>query len=58
MVRGVEADSGDLRLPVMMLTASGGALDHIAGLELGADDYINAVSRRPELPHPSLADRK
>jgi DNA-binding response OmpR family regulator len=30
----------DARVPILMLTAKGEELDRIAGLELGADDYI------------------
>ena len=30
----------DLRVPIVMLTAKGDALDRIIGLEMGADDYL------------------
>lgn len=31
---------GDSRVPVLMLTAKGDALDRVLGLEMGADDYL------------------
>lgn len=37
VLRRIRADS---RLPVLMLTAKGDALDRVLGLELGADDYL------------------
>ncbi len=55
-------------VPVIMLTAAGDEMDHVRGLELGADDYlvkpfsrialmahIKAVLRRAELPPPARA---
>ena len=52
-------------VPVIMLTAAGDEMDHVHGLELGADDYIvkpfsrialmahiKAVLRRAQLPPP------
>ncbi|HOI44930.1 MAG TPA: response regulator transcription factor [Candidatus Aminicenantes bacterium] len=54
------------RVPIIMLTAKGGEMDKVLGLELGADDYITkpfspaelvarikAVLRRPEPPDES-----
>ncbi|HEV2907411.1 MAG TPA: response regulator transcription factor [Actinomycetota bacterium] len=56
------------RTPVIMLTARGGEVDRVLGLELGADDYvtkpfsavelvarIRAVLRRTAAPAPSTA---
>src|SRR5262249_1736394 len=56
------------RVPVIMLTARGGEMDKVVGLELGADDYvvkpfsaaelvarIRAVLRRTAAPAPSGA---
>jgi two-component system KDP operon response regulator KdpE len=55
-------------VPVIMLTAAGDEVDHVKGLELGADDYlvkpfsrlallahVKAVLRRAELPPPVAA---
>lgn len=55
-------------VPVVMLTAAGDEVDHVKGLELGADDYlvkpfsrlallahVKAVLRRAELPPPASA---
>jgi two-component system KDP operon response regulator KdpE len=55
-------------VPVIMLTAAGDEIDHVKGLDLGADDYlvkpfsrlallahIKAVLRRAELPPPVAA---
>jgi DNA-binding response OmpR family regulator len=55
-------------VPVIMLTAAGDEMDHVRGLELGADDYlvkpfsrialmahIKAVLRRAQLPPPAEA---
>src|SRR5260370_14441053 len=37
VLRRIRAES---RLPVLMLTAKGDALDRVLGLEMGADDYL------------------
>jgi two-component system, OmpR family, response regulator RegX3 len=63
LLRQVRASS---RVPVVMLTARGGEMDKVVGLELGADDYvvkpfsaaeliarIRAVMRRTASPEPS-----
>jgi two-component system, OmpR family, alkaline phosphatase synthesis response regulator PhoP len=55
-------------VPVIMLTAAGDEMDHVHGLELGADDYlvkpfsrialmahVKAVLRRAQLPPPAEA---
>jgi len=55
-------------VPVLMLTAAGDEMEHVRGLQLGADDYlvkpfggmalmahIQAVLRRAELPPPVSA---
>ena len=52
-----------MKMPIIMLTAKGETIDKVAGLEMGADDYIvkpfemkellariNAVLRRSEIP--------
>ena len=43
-----------LRLPILMLTAKGQENEKIAGLDLGADDYITKPFSLEELlrPHP------
>jgi DNA-binding response OmpR family regulator len=38
--RAIRADPGTSAIPIIMLTAKGEESDRIAGLELGADDYI------------------
>ena len=58
------------RVPIVMLTARGGVMDRIVGLELGADDYLpkpfeprelvarlQAVLRRGAAPEPSETAR-
>src|SRR6185503_1653679 len=37
------------RIPVIMLTAKGGDVDRVVGLELGADDYVAKPYFPPEL---------
>src|SRR4029078_203986 len=37
VLRRIRAES---RIPVLMLTAKGDALDRVLGLEMGADDYL------------------
>jgi two-component system response regulator CpxR len=62
VLRRIRAES---RVPVLMLTAKGDALDRVLGLEMGADDYlpkpfnpqelvarIRAILRRAK-PHPA-----
>lgn len=46
-VRAAPAPAG--RVPVLMLTARGDALDRIAGLEVGADDYLPKPFNEREL---------
>ena len=38
--RKLKADPKTQEIPVVMLTAKGGEADIVAGLELGADDYV------------------
>jgi DNA-binding response OmpR family regulator len=38
--RELRADARTRRLPLLMLTARGEAMDRVIGLELGADDYL------------------
>ena len=38
--RRLKADPRTARVPVVFLTAKGGEVDEVVGLELGADDYI------------------
>ena len=45
--RKVKAEKPDL--PVIMLTARGSEMDKIAGLDIGADDYITKPFSLPEL---------
>jgi DNA-binding response OmpR family regulator len=64
-----ELRAREARLPILMLTARGDAVDRILGLELGADDYlskpfdprelaarIRAVLRRASAPTPAASD--
>lgn len=46
VVQRIRANSN---IPVLMLTARDGELDHVLGLELGADDYIAKPFRAREL---------
>lgn len=43
--RRLKADAGTRHIPVVMLTAKGEEPDIVAGLELGADDYITKPFR-------------
>lgn len=47
--RNLRADSTYSRIPVIMLTARGEALDRIIGLEMGADDYLSKPFEPREL---------
>ncbi len=47
----LKANSGTERIPIIMLTALSDEADIVAGLELGADDYIT----KPFSPHVLLA---
>jgi two-component system alkaline phosphatase synthesis response regulator PhoP len=40
VLRAIRADPGHKRLPVIMTTAKGEESDVVAGLELGAEDYV------------------
>lgn len=40
ILKRLRADAAWRELPVIMLTARGGELDRVTGLDLGADDYI------------------
>lgn len=40
ILRRLRLDGGTARLPVLMLTAKGSEMDKVAGLDLGADDYL------------------
>ena len=40
LTRELRADARWRRLPLLMLTARGEAMDRVVGLELGADDYL------------------
>ncbi len=40
VIRELRKDSRTLRIPVVMLTAKGTVADRIAGLQLGAEDYV------------------
>ena len=64
-----ELRAREARLPILMLTARGDAVDRILGLELGADDYlskpfdprelaarIRAVLRRAQAPAAGTGD--
>jgi two-component system response regulator CpxR len=46
VLRRIRAES---RMPVLMLTARGDALDRVLGLEMGADDYLPKPFSPPEL---------
>lgn len=48
VLRRIRSES---RLPVLMLTAKGDALDRVLGLEMGADDYL----AKPFNPHELVA---
>lgn len=63
VARSIRSDPATARLPIIMLTARGGELDRVLGLEMGADDYVTkpfslreviarvrAVMRRAEPP--------
>lgn len=63
VARSIRSDPSTARLPIIMLTARGGELDRVLGLEMGADDYVTkpfslrevmarvrAVLRRAETP--------
>lgn len=41
VLRRIRADSMLASLPVIMLTAKGGEIDKVLGLEMGADDYLS-----------------
>ncbi len=47
--RAVRSDSALARLPIIMLTARGDEADRVAGLELGADDYVTKPFSPKEL---------
>jgi len=49
--RALRADPGTAAVPIIMLTAKGEESDRIAGLELGADDYIT----KPFSPNEVIA---
>lgn len=44
-----KARSSGLRTPILMLTARGEEMDRVAGLDLGADDYVSKPFSLPEL---------
>lgn len=63
VARSIRSDPATARLPIIMLTARGGEVDRVLGLEMGADDYVTkpfsirevmarvrAVMRRAESP--------
>jgi DNA-binding response OmpR family regulator len=65
--RGLRADAATAAIPIIMVTARGDEADRIAGLELGADDYVTkpfsprelaarvaALLRRAQRPAPDL----
>jgi two-component system phosphate regulon response regulator PhoB len=69
VARFLRADSRTREIPIVMVTAKGEEPDVVAGLELGADDYIakpfsprvllarvRAVLRRKSIPHPKEED--
>jgi DNA-binding response OmpR family regulator len=41
-------------IPIIMLTARGDVFDRVSGLELGADDRVQATLRRSELAGPAV----
>ena len=47
--RGLRNDPATARLPVIMLTARGDESDRVAGLDLGADDYVTKPFSPKEL---------
>jgi len=47
--QAMRADSATASIPVIMLTARGDEADRIAGLELGADDYVTKPFSAKEL---------
>ena len=47
--RAIRADTGVGQLPVILLTARGEESDRIAGLDLGADDYVTKPFSPKEL---------
>ena len=44
-----KARAAGIRTPIMMLTARGEEMDRVAGLDLGADDYVSKPFSLPEL---------
>jgi DNA-binding response OmpR family regulator len=44
-----KARSAGVRTPILMLTARGEEMDRVAGLDLGADDYVTKPFSLPEL---------
>ena len=44
-----KARATGIRTPIMMLTARGEEMDRVAGLDLGADDYLSKPFSLPEL---------
>lgn len=44
-----KARAAGIRTPIMMLTARGEEMDRVAGLDLGADDYLSKPFSLPEL---------
>lgn len=69
VARYLRADARTREVPIVMVTAKGEEADVVAGLELGADDYIakpfsprvllarvRAVLRRKSIPHPKEED--
>jgi DNA-binding response OmpR family regulator len=47
--RALRADDGTASIPIIMLTARGEESDRVAGLELGADDYVTKPFSAKEL---------
>jgi Response regulators consisting of a CheY-like receiver domain and a winged-helix DNA-binding domain len=62
-----KARAGGIRTPILMLTARGEEMDRVAGLDLGADDYLTKPFSLPSFwpasalcsgaPKPSLPSR-